>query len=172
MTKRGKARAGWLIAVSLTLVVQTIALDHRVSADTAPPEEPPELAMYAEAFGVPLAEVRQQWDASDDAGRLQQTLSKSEGDVFGGLWIQHLPTFQVVVRVLPGSEARIQQYVDEIGLTGVTRIVPTQTTLKQLETDQAALRTLIPREIDYASGIKVSEGTVRIWVETSAEAAL
>jgi hypothetical protein len=126
--------------------------------------------MFAEAWGVSADDARKQLAAQDDAGRLQATLSDAAGDVFGGMWIDHDPSFQIVVRTLPGSEARIQPYIDQAGLTDVTRIEAATYTFQQLEKDQASLDALIPARVNFASGIDVSLGRVQVWVDNPSDA--
>lgn len=127
--------------------------------------------MFAEAWGVSVDDVRKQLAAQDAAGRLQAALLAAEGDVFGGLWIDHEPSFQIVVRALPGSEARILPYIDQEGLTDVSRIEVAQYTFEQLEKDQASLNALAPAGVNFASGISVSLGRLEVWVDNTSDAA-
>lgn len=172
-----KLRRVGLISSSLALLLPamiantvTSLADGAVATESSVPTDPPEVGMFAEAWGVSADDARKQLAAQDDAGRLQATLSDAAGDVFGGMWIDHDPSFQIVVRTLPGSEARIQPYIDQAGLTDVTRIEAATYTFQQLEKDQASLDALIPARVNFASGIDVSLGRVQVWVDNPSDA--
>lgn len=166
-----------LISSCLALVLPAMmvnsgnSLADGAATESLVPADPPEVGMFAEAWGVSEDDASKQLAAQDDAGRLQATLLDAEGDVFGGMWIDHDPSFQIVVRALPGSEARIQPYIDQARLTAVTRIEAADYTFQQLEKDQASLNALIPARVNFASGIDISLGRVEVWVDNPADAA-
>lgn len=54
---------------------------------------------YAEAQNVPLDEAIRRLRLQDPVGELNAVLQEQEAGVFGGLWIQHEPEYQVIVLV-------------------------------------------------------------------------
>lgn len=132
-------------------------------------EGPNDMDWYATTFRVSVAEAEERFAMMEVARQLQAELRDTEADVFGGLWIDHEPVFAVVVNVLAGKEAQIQQHIEGLGLAKVTRIATTGFTEEQLHRDQDALSTQVPFGKDYASGIDLKKGQVEIYVATAAD---
>jgi hypothetical protein len=136
-----------------------------------PVTENADLEDYSTAYGVSPVQARLEWEATDLAGELQVALIDAQVDVFGGLWVEHLPSFAIVVGVLPGGEKAIREHVDRLGLATVTRIHEAKFTLAQLRRDQASLDAVAPFGVDFASGIDQSMGRVEVYVESESDVA-
>lgn len=172
----------WLriLGVLVLASVATVALDDTSPAvtmvssvaDGEPEVGNSDLDDYVSAYGVSAEEARQEWTATDAAGELQAQLVETEADVFGGLWIEHEPTFAIVVSVLPGGEKAVQEHIDHLGLAAVARIQQGQRTLEQLRRDQASVSAVAPVEVDFAAGVDQSEGRVKVFVQTAEDASL
>jgi streptogrisin C len=122
---------------------------------------------YIRAYGVATADdARREWEAIDQAGQLQVVLKREESDVFGGLWIEHDPSFAVVIGVLAGHAKELDPYVSSAELTEVVRIEEVEKTYTDLERDLQAARKAALFGADYGSGIDQSEGRVKIFVES------
>jgi len=120
---------------------------------------------YAEDQGISLDEAIRQLRLQDPVGELNAVLQEREGDVFGGLWIQHEPEYRVIVLVT-GDEERIRRrYVAGGPLEGEVEVQQAEATLEELEAAQAAtMRTLGEVGSRANSGIKVQENCVSVFV--------
>jgi len=128
---------------------------------------------YVKAYGVSPEEAREHWAATDIAGELQADLIKTQGDIFGGLWIEREPTFAVVIGVVAGGEKTVRAYVDKFDLAEVTRVQQVLHTLEQLQADQAAISAAADAAgIDIAAGVDQAEGQVMVFVETAEDASV
>lgn len=166
---------GLLLVVGVATAPAASRGDSPPSPAADPSEEPTEnadLEDYSTAYGVTPDQARLEWEATDLAGELQVVLIEAEADVFGGLWVEHEPTFAIVVRVLPGGEKAVQEQIDRLGLSEVARIDLGQRTLQQLHKDLASLDTVIPSGVDFAAGVDQSEGRVQVFVQTAEDAIL
>lgn len=72
--------------------------------EPAPTPEPFEdthrqdVAEYAKTYGVALDEALRRLAFQDMIGDLNHQLTTNEEEAFAGLWIEHSPTFKVIVR--------------------------------------------------------------------------
>lgn len=77
---------------------------------------------YAAHFHVSELEARRRLDLGDLAGELDASLSRAERPSFAGLWIVHEPEFAVEVRMLPGHEDSVSDYVEDPSLRDVLNV--------------------------------------------------
>jgi len=157
--------------VPLTMLLATVALvvsGCATGASAGPPVSDGLLRdaeAYAEDQGIPLDEAIRQLRLQDPVGELNAVLQEREGDVFGGLWIQHEPDYRVIVLVT-GDEERIRRrYVAGGPLAGEAEIREAEVTLEELMAAQAmTMRTLEAVGSRADSGIKVEENCVSVFV--------
>jgi hypothetical protein len=165
---------GLLLVVGVAVVPTPSRGDPSPTPAADPSEVPTEnadLEDYSTAYGVTPEQARLEWEATDLAGELQVVLIDAEADIFGGLWVEHEPSFAVVVAVLPGGEKAVQEHIDRLGLTAVTRLQEAKFTLAQLRSDQALLGAIAPFGVEFASGIDQSMGRVEVSVESAEDVA-
>lgn len=53
---------------------------------------------YAMMFGVDMASAIRQLNLQQDIGELSARLTKSEAATFAGMWIQHQPSYKIIVQ--------------------------------------------------------------------------
>ena len=163
-----KSRSSWpRISIPAVLVVGVlIALGPTgpATADPVAEAESNDAAWYATRYGVSTEEAAQFLDLEVLAGQLDAALSKNEADSFGGLWIEHEPMFTVQVRMLPGTESRVDKYAEPLGqdLAALVRVQARDITLEELAKQQAELHKLISGSVDFASRINVEEAQVQV----------
>lgn len=91
---------------------------------------------YADVQGVSLDEAIRRLRQQDPIGELNAVLREREGDVFGGLWIQHEPEYKVVVLVTRDRRRIRRRYVRGGPLEDTVEIRQAETTLEELHTIQ------------------------------------
>jgi hypothetical protein len=122
-------------------------------------------AAYAEDMGVSREEAVRRLALQPDVGELQVLLAENEGEVFGGLWIEHDPEFRVVIAVTRDERRIHRQYVAGSVLDGVVVMQQVQATWAELE----ALQTRVTRDLAEIgsrpdSAIRVQDNCVELFV--------
>lgn len=125
--------------------------------------------IYAEHYGVTEEEALQRFDISDAFSGLGYELETKETETFGGLWIQHEPSFCVAIAFTRDGEETIKKYVSE-NLTGYVEVRTVKYTYRELQDIQlevmAALRDL---GIPFGGGVYVQENCVEFNVTDRTE---
>lgn len=131
-----KGSAATLFLAALLFVVSGCA----VETSAGPPVSDAlrrDAEAYAEAQGVSLDEAIRRLRQQDPIGELNTVLRDREGDVFGGLWIQHQPEYKVIVLVTRDQRRIRRRYVRGGPLEDVVEIREAEATLEELEGAQA-----------------------------------
>lgn len=97
-------------------------------------------------------------------------MSTNEQNTFAGLWVQHIPQFQVIVQFTQDSEETIQPYIENTYLTDVIEVRTVNMTLTELETTQNAAWSIVrdlgvPMDYD----INIAENRVELYVTDPAQ---
>lgn len=71
---------------------------------------------YATEMNVSEKEALKRLSLQENVGKLETMLISQKSDIFGGLYIQHEPKFQVVVWLTEGNQSRIKRQVREAGI--------------------------------------------------------
>ncbi|KRA20371.1 hypothetical protein [Lysobacter sp. Root604] len=95
-------------AVSLT---GSLLLSMTVLAN--PPEDSPIADWYAQTYGVSIAEAKRRTMRELEIGKLGQRIQAERPDTFAGLYIEHRPTYRVVVRFTGDAKAQLAAYSDD-----------------------------------------------------------
>jgi hypothetical protein len=120
---------------------------------------------YAAAMGVDLGEAIRRLQLQDDIGSLNAALAANEADTFAGLWIQHQPTYRVVVHFTRDGEAVIQPYIEHGPLAGMVEVRIAHATLNELEAARAqAAQIAHGLSIRASSGINVLKNRAELYV--------
>ena len=131
----------------------------------APDSYSPDVIAYAEMFSVNLEETKRRLALQDTIGDLNYQLNTNEAETFAGLWIQHTPTFKVIVKFVGDGEKTIQPYIENNPLESLIEIHPATVSLASLVTEQETAIVLV-RDIDVRvdSGIDIKQGVVELYV--------
>lgn len=87
---------------------------------------------YADDFGVSLDEATRRLSLQDEVGKLGASLTSGEADTFGGLWIQHTPTFKVKVAFTSNGTESLSRYEKGKALSEALEVVSVDTTYQAL----------------------------------------
>lgn len=169
----------WVLMIMANAVLALILVGPAIggTVNAAPSEgsvvsdDQRDIESYAKVHGVCLLEGEARLATMDIARELQADLRASESKVFGGLWIDHEPKFEVVVNMLAGQESRAFPYIDKLGLADVARVVDAEYSEDDLHRDQNAIATKVPIGGSYATGIDIRANTVNVYVESEEEVA-
>ncbi|HYH46304.1 MAG TPA: S1 family peptidase [Thermoanaerobaculia bacterium] len=93
--------------------------------------------LYAKTLGVDLDEAVRRLRLQTTVGELDAVLADLERDTFAGLWIEHTPSYRVVVRSTdPAAGERTLRAVRGTALDGLVEVRPATYSLAELETAQ------------------------------------
>jgi hypothetical protein len=88
----------------------------------------------AKDMGLSVEEVEYRFGVQWAAGDLEEKLTEAAPAVFGGLWIEHFPSFGVRVGLTDGRDEVVAPFVAGTGLESVTSVVPVDHSLLELTT--------------------------------------
>lgn len=121
---------------------------------------------YAAAVGVSLDEAIHRLQLQDVVGALDAELSEKEAKTFAGLWIEHTPTFRVIVRFTRQPGQTIKHYL--AAYPALADLVETRTASVSLvelqKAQEEALISFRNAGIPFESGINVFDNHVELYV--------
>ncbi len=120
---------------------------------------------YANDFGVSIEEAIERLELQPVIGQLRAELVASEPDYFAGLWIQHMPEFQVVVRFTEDADNRINPYLETFeSLRPVVETQSAELALSSLRDIQASIyTTVLELDLPVETGIDIQNGIVELY---------
>jgi len=119
----------------------------------------------AQELGITVDEAISRMRLQDPIGALGAELERLEADTFAGLWIQHEPTYRVVVAFTRNGEKTIGPYVANTPLVDLIEVRTARATLAELRAaQQEAHRLLGGLGLSIASGTNVQENRVELYV--------
>lgn len=126
-----------------------------------------DIAWYANEFGISYDEAEYRLDLLDSFRLFQQVLREKEAATFGGLWLQHEPSFKVYIRFTDDGEATIAQYLGNSPLKDFVIIVKNSLVPLEslIETQTEVAATLHKLNLEFDHDIKVQTGRVQIFVK-------
>ena len=126
---------------------------------------------YAAEVGVSIDEALERLKLQSTIGQLETELRLQEADTFAGMWIEHTPTFEIVVQFTDYvDDTRMQSYIEQGLLTDMINVQTAQWSLAQLEANQAmAISTAQEMGVTVESGINVFKNQVELYVEEEAD---
>lgn len=156
----GLAALLFVLSATATSVLAQSA-DGEAAADDALLQE---AKQYAAQFGVDLEEAVFRLRLQPAIGELQAELAASEPASFAGLWIEHTPSFRVIVQHTQGGGQRLQDHLQAEGrreLAGVVEQRTVRHSLKRLEAIHAAARRIAKAQgIPVDSSVSVADNRI------------
>ena len=110
--------------------------------------------MLAEQTGISLSEAVSRLQGEDDVGVLQVRLAEEQSETFAGLWIEHEPTYRVVVAFTGDGEETIQPYIAGSPLADKVEVRSAKVSLMELRRVQLELGDLV-REFNIPATISI-----------------
>ncbi|MBT4512074.1 MAG: hypothetical protein HOC20_07705 [Chloroflexi bacterium] len=119
---------------------------------------------YAKDWGISIDEALKQLELQDTIGELGAKLTEQESDTFGGLWIQHIPEYRIVVQFTDNGEKTLQPYIENGPLIDSVEVRTVDTSLKDLKAIQRATITAVQdMRIPFESALVVSKNTIELY---------
>ena len=109
---------------------------------------------YARDIGISLSEAIHRLTLQNSIGELDVAFSQKEAASYGGLWIQHQPSFKVIVQMTSGNEQLPLQYLSKLQIPkDIVEVRSVKFTLSHLQ----ALQDLSTQKLRI-SGVNVDTG--------------
>lgn len=119
--------------------------------------------LYAEQTGVELDEAVSRLQSQDDVGELGALLEQEEHETFAGLWIEHEPTYRIVVALTGDGEETIQPYLEGSPLAEKVEVRSAEATYAQLQAaQQEATRLVEQLGLSATIAILIQENHVEV----------
>lgn len=104
----------------------------------------------------------------DSIGLLAQTLHEKEGDTFAGLWIQHRPTYGVMVAFTRNAASTLAKYTSDPLYVPVDRLGPSLTELRAAQ--ERLMRDLQALDVNwFGMGGNEATGKIEVTLGQSAD---
>ncbi len=126
--------------------------------------------MYARTMGVDVDTAMARLSLQDEIGELNATLMSQEGEIFGGLWIQHTPEYKIHIYVT-GDEERIhREYIKGTPMEPYTIIERRPATLRELRASLQEASALV-RALGVRATVRLSVQENRVEIHVPDKAA-
>ena len=125
----------------------------------------PDVQYYANDLGIDVEEAAYRLSLQESIGKLNACLEGEEKDTFAGLWIEHEPSYQVVVAFTRDGEDTLAIYITGSALEDIVRVRSAAVTYEELRAVQAETdRLLQPLNTPFSSGINIQENLVELYI--------
>lgn len=155
---------------SIAIVVTTVGalLGSVTSVSGADVQAHTDEASYARAHDVTLDDATQRLALHGDAAKLDRQLAESEPSTFAGLWIQHQPTFRIIVLFTIDGAKTLAPYVAGTPLADLTEVRPAKYALHHLEED-LDITSPIARELGMDLSLNVMDNRLDLYPTPSSD---
>ncbi len=145
--------------IALFGIAATMFAPPTYAQNTSPAD--PIIQNYVEAYGVSADEAARRVNYFQKTADLQVRLEAEEPIRFGGLYIEHTPTFRVVVKLVGGAGQLLARYTTDPVFVAEKAPFP----LKALRNKQAALlKRLGQDEPVFGTDIDIRSGRVKLFI--------
>lgn len=152
----------------LLVLLLVAAAPAAAQTETVPSDDPlvQDAAQYAAAYEVDLEEAVRRLRLQPAIGELEAELAAREPATFAGIWIQHSPTYLVIVQHTPRGAARFRDRLQSKDLGELAGSIEQRTvrlSLKRLQAIQATAHQVAKEQgIPADSMINVAENRVEL----------
>lgn len=123
----------------------------------------------AEDFGISVEEAVRRMADQDSIGYLNTALTENEKETFGGLWLEHEPTYQVVIAFTKNGEETLRPYLETYPIAAPITVLEVDSSYVELQALQAAVSNqLSTLQFPHSSSIRVQENLIEILISDQA----
>ena len=128
----------------------------------------PDVQFFANEFGIDVEEAAYRLNLQEPIGKLNACLADKERDTFAGLWIEHEPSYRVVVAFTGNGEETLAPYITGSALEAIVEVGPAAVTYEELRAIQLELDQLLkPLNTPFSSGINIQDNLVELYITDS-----
>lgn len=96
-------------------------------------------SMLSQRFSITAAQAQERIDLQEEISRLSQSLAEANPDSFGGIWVEHEPTYKIIVAFNDSSDRTALRQSVSPTLRRYLQILPVRRSLKSIRDDQAII---------------------------------
>lgn len=125
--------------------------------------------LFAEQRGIELSEALSRLQSQDDVGTLQVKLAEEQAETFAGLWIEHEPTYRIVVAFTRDGEETIQPYIENSPLADKVEVRSAEMSYVELKNlHNQATRLTNELGLPVSSSIDIQNNVVELYITDQA----
>jgi hypothetical protein len=163
---------GFAVAMALWGVADLTGfqpLDAVVGAPASALPPTAEAVRYAESRGIEVDEAAIRLELLRALEDLEPKLRWAYPDTFGGLWIEHEPTFRLVLHFTREPGSSLDSFLAAKPYAHLVEVRRVSRSLAELEASRDQLNVLVGElEIPSASGLNIPENRVELYVADAA----
>ncbi|HKX79580.1 MAG TPA: hypothetical protein VJM34_13765 [Novosphingobium sp.] len=127
-------------------------------------EQDPMVSIYASDYGVTEAEASRRLGYTDDAVNLKQAAEAKFPDTFGGLYIQHKPSYQIIVKFSRDAEASLRS----LTVDPTFAAVKSEHSIRDLEQKASQVESVLKgKGIECRATVNSKDSVVVVWLDKS-----
>jgi hypothetical protein len=154
---RGRNRYSYLVG---TAILAALAAPSAAQEPTTA-RTPRIIQEYAKTYGVTQAEATRRIKLQREISEIGAKIEAQEGATFGGMYIEHAPSFRVVTKFTANGEETLRRYTQDPAFVASTA----KHTYAQLKSTQDSLLALLkPLNIQSWTDLDLSSGRVKLYV--------
>ncbi len=134
--RRASSALALIGLVALLSVPTTVASDEQKNTDLPSPDA----LWYADHFDVSVEVAQRNLALQTVGANLESELLGADPEAFGGMWLEHVPQFKIVVATTDLRSAAIAATLEESGLAGLVELRQVASSLADLERQLAERR--------------------------------
>ncbi|WP_408950201.1 S1 family peptidase [Lysobacter sp. Hz 25] len=158
---------GYRHSARLAPAALAVGLLFSLGLNAQPTGGDPIAVSYAQQFKVPLAEAKRRTAQVPEIALLEQRLQRELPDTFAGLYIEHQPTYRVVVRFTKTPKALLSRYTQDPLF--VAQLAPRPLELLRGAQEELAAQ-LSQSGVAFESGLDLKTSQVNLFVLDTATA--
>lgn len=158
---------GYRRSARLAPAALAVGLLFSLGLNAQPADGDPIAVSYAQMFKVPLAEAKRRTAQVPEIGQLEQRLQRELPDTFAGLYIEHQPSYRVVVRFTKTPKALLARYTKDPLF--VAQLAPRPLELLRGAQEELAAQ-LSQSGVAFESGLDLKTSQVNLFVLDTATA--
>ena len=155
--------------------VTAVSQSQPQATPTSPPLPPTtdaiwvDAAYIAEDLDISVEEAVRRTTNQDNIGYLNAALTENETETFGGLWLEHEPTYQVVIAFTENGDETLRPYLATYPIAAPISVIEVESTYAELQALQTAVSNqLSTLQYPHASSVSVQDNLVEVLISDQA----
>lgn len=128
----------------------------------------PGAALLAKEYGIPIAEATRRAQLMDRISAVVAQVQSNSDPEFAGVWVQHTPTFKLVIAYTNPVEAKLASLNIDPAVRSIIELRALPKARQAVLAEQDKIIALLPKTIPYVSYVEDETGKLVVRVETQA----